>query len=679
MAKPQPIAHHRRGRSDEGGVGVADVDEGERARAADPADSQSRDGALERRRAAVARALAIGDAGGAAGAWLLVLIIDALRRRLGARDRADPSGGARVARARRACASPSITSRRSGRRRSSASARASSTSTSSIGSATRSRRSRSASCASIWSRARVRPRDRRGDGEGAGELRLRALRAVGVGPGRDARGAPARAHAARRWIEKQSRLERDPSSGRSATCRADRHQQHRVRALVRARARSAADTEIAASKDATFRRGNDAYFHGQLSGSGRRLRAGRRARRRLRRSLLQPRQRLPEDRAARPGHLQLRARARARSGAGRRALQPRRGARCRAQEGEDELVGAEAHAAVDAAGVQVDGGLAGLDVPRALRRAVRAAHRHCTSCSRASCASACGRASPSSASARASAARCSAGASISPIASSRRSCCPTRCRSKRAPTPNYQAVFGVHAGLRVRVTEKEQDWARIRLANGLEGWVRERDLAGCDDPSRATAGRAGDRRALRRRHAGRRARNARRARWNYAVFDRLDGDLLVGERDGAIVATLQLTMIQQLSARRRQVAPIEIVRVARALRSQGLGAVLIQDADRPLRRRLLPAFQLTSNQSRSDAALLRAPRLRRLAHRLRASAFCLRPLRDDDVRRFREIALDGVERRRPPNRKVIELLPIFSFASAFLLLQQRRLEYNLHK
>ncbi|MCU1282393.1 MAG: putative batE protein [bacterium] len=53
---------------------------------------------------------------------------------------------------------------------------------------------------------------------------------------------------------------------------------------------------------------------------------------------------------------------------------------------------------------------------------------------------------------------------------------PEVVQVKEGPDPNYQSVFGVHAGLRVRVTEKEQDWVRIRLANGLEGWVRERDL-----------------------------------------------------------------------------------------------------------------------------------------------------------------------------------------------------------
>jgi tetratricopeptide (TPR) repeat protein len=53
---------------------------------------------------------------------------------------------------------------------------------------------------------------------------------------------------------------------------------------------------------------------------------------------------------------------------------------------------------------------------------------------------------------------------------------PDSLQVKEGPDPNYQPMFSVHAGLRVRVTEKEQDWVRVRLANGLEGWVREADL-----------------------------------------------------------------------------------------------------------------------------------------------------------------------------------------------------------
>jgi len=64
---------------------------------------------------------------------------------------------------------------------------------------------------------------------------------------------------------------------------------------------------------------------------------------------------------------------------------------------------------------------------------------------------------------------------------------------------------------------------------------------------------------------------------------------------------MQLTMIQQLSAQGGKVAQIESVRVARARRSQGLGAILIRDAIERARAAGCSRVQLTSNQSRRDA------------------------------------------------------------------------------
>ena len=34
----------------------------------------------------------------------------------------------------------------------------------------------------------------------------------------------------------------------------------------------------------------------------------------------------------------------------------------------------------------------------------------------------------------------------------------------------------MHGGLRVRVLEREHDWVRVRLANGLEGFLRAEDV-----------------------------------------------------------------------------------------------------------------------------------------------------------------------------------------------------------
>jgi tetratricopeptide (TPR) repeat protein len=41
---------------------------------------------------------------------------------------------------------------------------------------------------------------------------------------------------------------------------------------------------------------------------------------------------------------------------------------------------------------------------------------------------------------------------------------------------NYRTSFELHAGLRVRLLDRDQEWLRIRLPNGLEGWVRDREI-----------------------------------------------------------------------------------------------------------------------------------------------------------------------------------------------------------
>jgi hypothetical protein len=53
---------------------------------------------------------------------------------------------------------------------------------------------------------------------------------------------------------------------------------------------------------------------------------------------------------------------------------------------------------------------------------------------------------------------------------------PDNVSVKEGADPNYRTSFAVHSGLRVRLLEREQDWVRIRLANGLEGWVRDQDV-----------------------------------------------------------------------------------------------------------------------------------------------------------------------------------------------------------
>jgi tetratricopeptide (TPR) repeat protein len=53
---------------------------------------------------------------------------------------------------------------------------------------------------------------------------------------------------------------------------------------------------------------------------------------------------------------------------------------------------------------------------------------------------------------------------------------PAELAVKEGADVNYKTGFNVHAGLRVRLLERDQDWLRIRLANGLEGWVRSKDV-----------------------------------------------------------------------------------------------------------------------------------------------------------------------------------------------------------
>jgi len=53
---------------------------------------------------------------------------------------------------------------------------------------------------------------------------------------------------------------------------------------------------------------------------------------------------------------------------------------------------------------------------------------------------------------------------------------PDRVAVKEGADPSLRTSFEVHAGLRVRVVAREQDWVRVRLANGLEGFVPAEDV-----------------------------------------------------------------------------------------------------------------------------------------------------------------------------------------------------------
>jgi len=90
-----------------------------------------------------------------------------------------------------------------------------------------------------------------------------------------------------------------------------------------------------------------------------------------------------------------------------------------------------------------------------------------------------------------------------------------------------------------------------------------------------------------------------------AAYDRVAADpgqrLVVAERDGRVVGTLQLSVIPGLSRRGATRSIIEGVRVARGQRGTGLGTELITWAVEESRRAGCSLVQLTSDASRTDA------------------------------------------------------------------------------
>jgi GNAT superfamily N-acetyltransferase len=89
------------------------------------------------------------------------------------------------------------------------------------------------------------------------------------------------------------------------------------------------------------------------------------------------------------------------------------------------------------------------------------------------------------------------------------------------------------------------------------------------------------------------------------AYDRVVADpgqhLVVAERDGTVVGTLQLSVIPGLSRRGATRSIIEGVRVARDERGSGLGTELITWAVAESRRLGCTLVQLTSDASRTDA------------------------------------------------------------------------------
>lgn len=90
-----------------------------------------------------------------------------------------------------------------------------------------------------------------------------------------------------------------------------------------------------------------------------------------------------------------------------------------------------------------------------------------------------------------------------------------------------------------------------------------------------------------------------------AAFERIDtnpaDELIVAERDGKVVGTMQLTYLAGLSRLGAERCLIEAVRVGASTRGQGLGRKMITWAIDRARARGCAMVQLTSDKSRTDA------------------------------------------------------------------------------
>lgn len=92
----------------------------------------------------------------------------------------------------------------------------------------------------------------------------------------------------------------------------------------------------------------------------------------------------------------------------------------------------------------------------------------------------------------------------------------------------------------------------------------------------------------------------------HTAFDAITADpksrLIVGEDDGVIVATLQVTFIPNISLTATTRALVEGVRVAADRRGAGLGERLFAFVEEAARAQGCGLVQLTMNKSRTDAA-----------------------------------------------------------------------------
>ena len=89
------------------------------------------------------------------------------------------------------------------------------------------------------------------------------------------------------------------------------------------------------------------------------------------------------------------------------------------------------------------------------------------------------------------------------------------------------------------------------------------------------------------------------------AFEAIDADpnqvLVVADRNGEAIGTLQLTIIPGLSRQGASRGLVEAVRVAASARSTGLGTTLMEWSIEEARARGCVMVQLTSDKTRTDA------------------------------------------------------------------------------
>ena len=90
-----------------------------------------------------------------------------------------------------------------------------------------------------------------------------------------------------------------------------------------------------------------------------------------------------------------------------------------------------------------------------------------------------------------------------------------------------------------------------------------------------------------------------------AAFDEIDADvnhdLLVGELDGQIACTAQVTWLRVLSADGGLYCQVEAVRTSSSMRGRVIGASLMASIEGEARKRGAARIQLTSNKERTRA------------------------------------------------------------------------------